>query len=206
MGLMTAGGDGVSKGKLEAADAEVNDVVAPKKFYSKTKLIKTGTLPDKAAQTAPVSVGNDGGNLYARIPVGAYRTLAGTGYPEIKISNNDAIVNLPGGNRGAWTKSIDPDTSVTIPQGYHNGQGSVHAKSLPQWDKQFGVAQNHSDWSNFYGSQAKTFGEVSVIIQFRRPNKIYITFTVHSAIQWNDGTQTGHTYTTYDNEWTLPYV
>ena len=118
------GGGGLTANKLAAADAQANDVVAPKKFYSQNKVIKTGTLSDKSAQTSPVSVGSDGSYLYARIPVGAYRNLAGTGYPEIKIANNDAITNLPGGNRGAWQQNYS-GSNVTIPQGYHNGSGHV---------------------------------------------------------------------------------
>lgn len=32
-------------------------------------------------------------------------------------------------NRGAWSSTVDPGTSVTIPQGYHNGRGKVTASN-----------------------------------------------------------------------------
>lgn len=32
-------------------------------------------------------------------------------------------------NRGAWSSTIDPGTSVTIPQGYHDGNGKVTANN-----------------------------------------------------------------------------
>lgn len=118
------GGGALSKSNLDLATAVAGDVIVGKTFYSGDKNIKTGSMNDYPAQNDPVSVGNDGSYLYARIQQGAYRTSAGTGYPEIKISNDDAILSLPGGNRGAWSSTYS-GSNVTIPQGYHNGSGSV---------------------------------------------------------------------------------
>lgn len=118
------GGGGIGVSKLAATTALPADVVSGKTFYSKDKTLKTGTITDRAALTDAVNVGNDGNYLYARIPQGAYRTNQSTGYPEIRIPNSSAIANIPGGNNGAWNGTYS-GSNVTIPQGYHNGGGSV---------------------------------------------------------------------------------
>lgn len=118
------GGGGIGVSKLAATTALPADVVSGKTFYSKDKALKTGTITDRAALTDAVNVGNDGNYLYARIPQGAYRTNQSTGYPEIRIPNSSAIANIPGGNNGAWNGTYS-GSNVTIPQGYHNGGGSV---------------------------------------------------------------------------------
>lgn len=118
------GGGGIGVSKLAATTALPADVVSGKTFYSKGKTLKTGTIIDRAALTDAVNVGNDGNYLYARIPQGAYRTNQATGYPEIRIPNSSAIANIPGGNNGAWNGTYS-GSNVTIPQGYHNGSGSV---------------------------------------------------------------------------------
>lgn len=118
------GGGGIGVSKLAATTALPADVVSGKTFYSKDKTLKTGTIIDRAALTDAVNVGNDGNYLYARIPQGAYRTNQATGYPEIRIPNSSAIANIPGGDNGAWNGTYS-GSNVTIPQGYHNGGGSV---------------------------------------------------------------------------------
>lgn len=118
------GGGGIGVSKLAATTALPADVVSGKTFYSKDKTLKTGTITDRAALTDAVNVGNDGNYLYARIPQGAYRTNRSTGYPEIRFPTSTAIANIPGGNNGAWNGTYS-GSNVTIPQGYHNGSGSV---------------------------------------------------------------------------------
>ena len=132
------GGGGVGVSKLAATTAVPADVVSGKTFYSKDKTLKTGTLADKPALNDAVSVGNDGNYLYARINVGAYRTKQSTGYPEIRFPNAEAIKNIPGGDNGAWNGTYS-GSNVTIPKGYHNGNGSV------------GVAGgNRGNWNGAY--------------------------------------------------------
>ena len=138
------GGGGVGVSKLAATTAVPADVVSGKTFYSKDKTLKTGTLADKPALNDAVSVGNDGNYLYARINVGAYRTKQSTGYPEIRFPNSDAIENIPGGDNGAWNGTYS-GSNVTIPKGYHNGNGSV------------GVAGgNRGNWSGTYSGSDVT--------------------------------------------------
>ena len=132
------GGGGVGVSKLAATTAVPADVVQGRTFYSKDKTLKTGALADKPALNDAVSVGNDGSYLYARIPVGAYRAKQATGYPEIRFPNSDAIENIPGGDNGAWSGTYS-GSNVTIPKGYHNGNGSV------------GVAGgNRGNWNGTY--------------------------------------------------------
>lgn len=138
------GGGGVGVSKLAATTAVPADVVQGKTFYSKDKTLKTGALADKPALNDAVSVGNDGNYLYARINVGAYRTKQSTGYPEIRFPNSDAIENIPGGNNGAWSGTYS-GSNVTIPKGYHNGNGSV------------GVAGgNRGNWNGTYSGSDVT--------------------------------------------------
>lgn len=132
------GGGGVGVSKLAATTAVPADVVQGRTFYSKDKTLKTGALTEKSALTDAVSVGNDGSYLYARIPVGAYRAKQATGYPEIRFPNSEAIKNIPGGDNGAWSGTYS-GSNVTIPKGYHNGNGSV------------GVAGgNRGNWNGTY--------------------------------------------------------
>lgn len=138
------GGGGIGVSKLAATTALPADVVSGKTFYSKDKTLKTGTITDRAALTDAVNVGNDGNYLYARIPQGAYRTNRSTGYPEIRFPNSTAIANIPGGDNGAWNGTYS-GSNVTIPQGYHNGNGSV------------GVAGgNRGNWSGTYSGSDVT--------------------------------------------------
>lgn len=132
------GGGGVGVSKLAATTAVPADVVSGKTFYSKDKTLKTGTIVDRPALNDAVSVGNDGNYLYARINVGAYRNKQATGYPEIRFPNSDAIENIPGGDNGAWNGTYS-GSNVTVPKGYHNGNGSV------------GVAGgNRGNWNGTY--------------------------------------------------------
>lgn len=77
MSMMSSGG-GLNNGKLALATAQENEVLAGETFYSGSKDIKTGTMP----------------------------------------------------NRGAWSTTINAGGSVTIPQGYHSGGGTVTANKL----------------------------------------------------------------------------
>lgn len=138
------GGGGIGVSKLAATTAVPADVVQGRTFYSKDKTLKTGTLTEKSALNDAVSVGNDGEYLYARINVGAYRTKQATGYPEVRFPNAEAIKNLPGGDNGAWNGTYS-GSNVTIPQGYHNGGGSV------------GVAGgNRGNWNGTYSGSDVT--------------------------------------------------
>lgn len=142
------GGGGLGANKLALATAEPDDVLDGKKYYAKNKTIKTGNLPIQPKTVSPVSYSVGSGNLNARIPKGAYKDDAGAGYPEIVIpigsapasavlaGNNftsaEAGVNVGGSmtNQGNWSREISPGGAVTVPGGYHAGNGRVSAKAL----------------------------------------------------------------------------
>lgn len=142
------GGGGLGANKLALATAEPDDVLDGKKYYAKNKTIKTGNLPIQPKTVSPVSYSVGSGNLNARIPKGAYKDDAGAGYPEVVIpvgsapasavlaGNNftsaEAGVNVGGSmtNQGNWSREISPGGAVTVPGGYHTGNGMVSAKAL----------------------------------------------------------------------------
>ena len=73
---ISAAGGGVTNSKLVAATAGPADVVGGKTFYAGDKDQKVGTLVDQGIVTA-TSCAEASGNLYYRIPFGAYRTASG---------------------------------------------------------------------------------------------------------------------------------
>lgn len=86
MGLMSAGGGGLTNSKLALATAEPEDVISGKTFYAGGKEMKTGTIRDMASVVDFVNFSkNANGNCYVRINEGAYRTSSVAGYPEIKL-------------------------------------------------------------------------------------------------------------------------
>ena len=152
MGLMSAAG-GLLASKLAKATAAVGDVVQGKTFYAGDKTLKTGTMPNRPGhQETKIAFGNGTGSIIVPIPKGAYLNngesrpdnydnsqnssiafLAGTATPDKVLTGNRFCsahgVNIAGtmANRGAWGSTINPGGSVTIPQGWHNGNGVVKA-------------------------------------------------------------------------------
>lgn len=98
MGLMDAGG-GLSGSKLALANAAEGDVISGKTFYSGNKELKTGTLAERGVETATSAI-KWNGDLYYRIPFGAYRTGSGTdGGSEVKFSASTALSVLGANSR-----------------------------------------------------------------------------------------------------------
>lgn len=125
MGLMSAAG-GLLASKLAKATAAVGDVVQGKTFYAGDKTLKTGTLRDLGNEPKATDVGlyNDGMYFY---PMGSDSHEAFRATRAVYASLSDVYNTVPGGNRGAWGSTINPGGSVTIPQGWHNGNGVVKA-------------------------------------------------------------------------------
>ena len=70
-----------------SANAAAGDIIKGKTAWvSGSK--RTGTLDDRSSQTAAVSVSAAVSGGWVRIPFGAYRTKAGSGYPEIVLSKS----------------------------------------------------------------------------------------------------------------------
>lgn len=87
--LMNPGG-GLTKSKLALATADSNDVVASETFYAGDKELKTGTLIDHGSITKAVSI-KAGSTSNIRIPSGAYRTNASSGYPEVTLTRSQIL-------------------------------------------------------------------------------------------------------------------
>lgn len=129
------GGGGLSSGKLAQATAAESDVLSGKKFYAGNKNLKTGTLAlSGSAGTGDVL---RGATFYKDDPKSKLTgTLALTGNANAAqvlsgytFYKDNAKSKLTGSmaNRGTWTSTISPGSSVTIPAGYHNGNGWVQA-------------------------------------------------------------------------------
>ena len=134
MGLQGAG-SGLSKGKLQLATANADDVVSGETFYAGDKELKTGTLAERSGYTNDVSVYNSGnGNMGIRIPTGAYRTAGNGGYPTIVSAQSEVISNgLSLTDRGGATASTGirksgSNLAIKIPTGVYrtnnSGQGA----------------------------------------------------------------------------------
>lgn len=137
------------------ASATSGDIVSGKTAYINGSKV-TGSLAERPALTKPVSVFNDGTDIYIRIPTGAYRTLQSTGYPEVQLLQKDAINNLPGGKRyfgnaeyiSLWTDqrgSAGPSgkkyiQSNHIPVGYYASDGKDYSPQVNAPAELFGNA------------------------------------------------------------------
>lgn len=132
-------GGGLTNNKLAKATAKPRDVVSSASFYSGTKTLQNGTMVDHAGITSAISVSHDGSrNLFARIPYGAYRTDAGTGYPEIEIAKATAISELGLAERGQYQTaggiggggSSSYYTFNNIPEGIYRKNGASWAPEI----------------------------------------------------------------------------
>lgn len=137
------------------ASAASGDIVSGKTAYINGSKV-TGSLAERPALTKPVSVSNDGTDIYIRIPTGAYRTLQSSGYPEVQLLQEDAINNLPGGKRyfgnaeniSLWTDqrgSAGPSgkkyiQSNHIPVGYYASDGKDYSPQVNAPAELFGNA------------------------------------------------------------------
>lgn len=137
------------------ASATSGDIVSGKTAYVNGSKV-TGSLAERPALTKPVSVFNDGTDIYIQIPTGAYRTLQSSGYPEVQLLQEDAINNLPGGKRyfgnaeyiSLWTDqrgSAGPSgkkyiQSNHIPVGYYASNGQDYSPQVNAPAELFGNA------------------------------------------------------------------
>ena len=137
------GGGGLSSGKLAQATAAESDVLSGKKFYAGNKNLKTGTMVNNGRWPDAEKLTLEGSKIwmykksgYTEGGLGIDASNLGNASPGHVLSGVSASSSNGlkfGGtmiNRGAWNSSVNPGGSVTIPAGYHNGNGEVTAKSL----------------------------------------------------------------------------
>lgn len=84
------GGGGLGNTKLAQATASENDVVAPETFFAGNKEMKTGSLVDRGTVTTALSI-KAGNTANIRIPTGAYRKKASSGYPEVTLTRSQIL-------------------------------------------------------------------------------------------------------------------
>lgn len=77
---------GISGTATSDANAVAADILSTKTAYVNGLKI-TGSMANRSSQTNAVSLGISGTTIYTRINGGAYVTNAGSGYPEIMITN-----------------------------------------------------------------------------------------------------------------------
>lgn len=84
------GGGGLGITKLAQATAEPGDVVSPKTFFAGNKALKTGSIADHDSVTEALSIAA-GNTASIRIPAGAYRKNASSGYPEVTLTRSQIL-------------------------------------------------------------------------------------------------------------------
>lgn len=137
---------GLTNSKLALADATEGQVLSGKKFYAGDKTLKTGAMTNRGntnyeyngsnltvgsgyhagGGVISVSGGNKGNKGYTYS--GYNQTIEKGWY------NGSGTVSCAGGNQGAFSRTINPGGSVTIPQGYHNGGGRITANAITSSD------------------------------------------------------------------------
>ncbi|MGN7760445.1 hypothetical protein [Paenibacillus sp. 22594] len=96
--------------------AAASDVVAGKTFSAGTLYNANGSIIERPAQQAAVSMGANGSNLYVRIPTGAYRTPANGANAEIVIP-----YSMIASNEGTTIKPADIKSTAN----YYGVQGTL---------------------------------------------------------------------------------
>lgn len=134
---------GLTNSKLALADATESTVLAGKKYYAKDKTLKTGTMRNNGRWPDADKLTLEQGKIYMYKQDGY--TEGGLGVAASTLGNASSGHVLSGvsassqngigfggtmPNRGSWWASLDPGGSVTIPEGYHSGGGSVTARGV----------------------------------------------------------------------------
>lgn len=112
----------------------------------------------------------------------------------------DSEGNLITGNipdKGAWTGSVDPGSTIAIPSGIHNGGGSVRGKSLSGSGSTGNLDINHDNWVN--GHKARAGASVNWSISGKT---LSLTISVRSWLEGNEGGGGGSG--TFNRSFTVP--
>lgn len=138
---MISAGGGLSKSKLALANAALSDVLSGKTFYAGDKTLHTGTMHNNGRWPDAEKLTLEGSKIwmyqkqngYLEGGLGIDASALGSASPGHVLSGVSASSSNGlrfGGtmtNRGAWTSTISPGGKVTVPAGYHNGNGLVQA-------------------------------------------------------------------------------
>lgn len=118
-----------------SANAAAGDIIKGKTAWvSGSK--QTGTLDDRSSQTSAVSVSAATGGGWVRIPFGAYRTKAGSGYPEIVLSKSQ--IDYIAKQRYGGTVFNGATFDGVVLSGVADGKQLYHQN----WNVTFGLGKN----------------------------------------------------------------
>ena len=112
----------------------------------------------------------------------------------------DSEGNLITGNipdKGAWSGSVNPGSTIKIPSGIHNGGGSVKGKSLKGSGTTGNLDINHDNWVN--GHKARARSNVTWTISGK-------TLTLKVLVSsWLEGNESGGgSSNTFNRSFTVP--
>lgn len=136
-------GKGLSLFKLKQATANASDVLKGVTFFSKDKILKTGTMRNNGRWPTADKLTMESGKLwmykadgYTEGGLGAAGSLLGNASASDLMQGKTASsangLKFSGGivNKGAVSATLNPGGSYTVPAGYHNGSGKITAASL----------------------------------------------------------------------------
>ena len=134
--MLLQGSYGIQKSTLDQITATAGNVQSGVKFLDKNGNIQTGTLSLSGnAGTGDVKSGK---TFYSNSWTKRTGTLALSGNASTSqvlsgrsfYSNSWTKQTGTMANRGAWTGTVNPGSSIKIPAGYHNGSGKVTANTV----------------------------------------------------------------------------
>lgn len=171
---------GLSNSKLAKANASTGDVLSGKSFYAGDKNLKTGSMVNRGSEQIGGGFAWDNDFVYIQpIPEGYYHRINQESWwdPRVKI-DKQKLWELLGGNHGSWGTTINPGGSVTIPRGYHDGNGVVRANNAQSQLKRGTVSHffSGSDWAQ--RATLHCAGTVIGITDVRGTGSVYVNQTV----------------------------
>lgn len=159
MSNLLSSSTGISESLLDQINLQEYDVIQGKKYIGSDGKLHTGTLEDRPNDVqCPVVTQYDPntGFVYLAIPRGAYRKTDGRMSPHPNMKRRlMEIVGEAGFDKGAWSTTINPGGSVTIPKGFHNGSGRVYANPA---SAQVRVETGRIQWNLGQSPWSKGFG------------------------------------------------
>lgn len=144
-----------------------------------------------------------GGGLSGSKLAAASAALADVLAGKTFYSGDKAIKTGTMPNNGAWGYTLDPNGTVGIPSGYHNGGGTVHART-PSGEVTLSAGQNHNNWaSGLPTSKGRASADIHVAVS---GNSVRVYGSIEGWIEGNNGKRYGSGSSTFDQTFYVNYV